>query len=147
MQGNVLDLAIGVVMGTAFTAIVTALVEDIITPIIAAVSGNSDISDMTVSVGPANLGVGAFLQAVIDFLIIAVILFIIIKAVNTMTTQFKHEEEETDEVEAPTVEELLSDIKEILKEENQATQAGANVETADATITGDSIDDSDHPNA
>lgn len=118
MQGNVLDLAVAVVMGSAFTAIVNSLVEDIIGPIIAALSGSADISDVTVSIGPANLGVGAFLQAVIDFLIIALILFIIIKAINTMTSQFKKAEETTEEVEAPTVEELLGDIKEILKSEN-----------------------------
>lgn len=116
IQGNVLDLAIAVVMGSAFTAIVTSLVEDIIGPIIAALSGSADISDVTVAVGPAQLGVGAFLQAVIDFLIIAVILFIIIKAVNTMTSRFKHDDG-TEEVEAPTVEELLTDIKGILKED------------------------------
>lgn len=117
MQGNVLDLAIAVVMGSAFTAIVTSLVEDIIGPIIAALSGSADISDVTVAVGPAQLGVGSFLQAVIDFLIIAFILFIIIKAVNTMTSRFKHDDDSVEEVEAPTVEELLTDIKGILKED------------------------------
>lgn len=118
MRGNVLELAIGVVMGSAFTAIVNALVEDIIGPIIAALTGSADISDVTVAIGPANLGIGSFLQAVIDFLIIAVILFIIVKSINTVSARFKHQEEE--EVEVPTVEELLGDIKEILKEERQS---------------------------
>lgn len=135
MQGNVLDLAIGVVMGSAFTAIVTSLVEDIIGPIIAALSGSSDISEMTVGVGPAELGVGAFLQAIIDFLIIAIILFVIIKAVNSMTSSFKQNEEE---VEAPTAEELLADIKDILREEREASSNniinGTGEETTDHTV-------------
>lgn len=137
MQGNVLDLAIAVVMGSAFTAIVTSLVEDIIGPIIAALSGSADISDVTVAVGPAQLGVGAFLQAVIDFLIIAIILFIIIKAVNTMTSRFKHDDS-TEEVEAPTVEELLTDIKGILKEEQTSSSKdiinGTGAEHNDHTV-------------
>lgn len=135
MQGNVLDLAIGVVMGSAFTAIVTSLVEDIIGPIIAALSGSSDISEMTVGVGPAELGVGAFLQAIIDFLIIAIILFVIIKAVNSMTSSFKQNEEE---VEAPTVEELLTDIKGILKKEQTSSSKdiinGTGAEHNDHTV-------------
>lgn len=137
MQGNVLDLAIAVVMGSAFTAIVKSLVEDIIGPIIAALSGSADISDVTVAVGPAQLGVGAFLQAVIDFLIIAIILFIIIKAVNTMTSRFKHDDS-TEEVEAPTVEELLTDIKGILKEEQTSSSKdiinGTGAEHNDHTV-------------
>lgn len=135
MQGNVLDLAIAVVMGSAFTAIVTSLVEDIIGPIIAALSGSSDISEMTVGVGPAELGVGAFLQAIIDFLIIAIILFVIIKAVNSMTSSFKQNEEE---VEAPTVEELLTDIKGILKKEQTSSSKdiinGTGAEHNDHTV-------------
>lgn len=119
MQGNVLDLAIGVVMGAAFTAIVNSLVEDMIGPIIAAVSGNSDISGLTISIGSAELGVGAFLQSIINFLLISIVLFIIIKGVNTITRQFKHEEEKEEEP-APTAEDLLADIKTILKEEKQA---------------------------
>lgn len=136
MQGNVLDLAIAVVMGSAFTAIVNSLVEDIIGPIIAALSGSADVSDVTVAVGPAQLGVGSFLQAVIDFLIIALILFAIIKAINTMTNRFKRDEVLPEEVEAPTVEELLADIKDILKDDKA-------VNTTDGTINTTSLEDPD----
>lgn len=136
MQGNVLDLAIAVVMGSAFTAIVNSLVEDIIGPIIAALSGSADVSDVTVAVGPAQLGVGSFLQAVIDFLIVALILFAIIKAINTMTNRFKRDEVLPEEVEAPTVEELLADIKDILKDDKA-------VNTTDGTINTTSLEDPD----
>lgn len=119
MRGNVLELAIGVVMGSAFTAIVNSLVEDIIGPIIAAVSGSADVSDMTVAIGPAELGVGSFLQAIIDFLIIAIILFIIVKSITSVSDRFSHEEE-TEEEPIPSAEELLVEIKDILKEERQS---------------------------
>lgn len=100
MRGNVLDLAVGVVMGSAFTAIVTALVDYIITPIILAISGNANIEDLSIAIGPAQLGVGAFLQAIIDFFIIAIILFFIIKGVNSLSSKLSKEEEE----EEPTAE-------------------------------------------
>lgn len=112
MRGNVIELAVGIVMGTAFTAIVTALVEHIITPIIVAVSGNANVSDLSVQVGTATLTYGAFLQAVIDFLIIALVLFVIIKALNTF---FRKKENEPEvEVEAPTVEQYLEEIRDLL---------------------------------
>lgn len=114
MQGNVLDLAIGVVMGASFTAIVTALVDHVITPIIAALTGNATIDEWTIAIGPAQLGIGAFLQAVLDFFIIAVILFLIIKAVNSVTSKFKTGEEE----EELTAEDYLAEIRDLLKEEN-----------------------------
>lgn len=116
MQGNVLDLAIGVIMGTAFTAIVTALVDYIITPIIAGVTGNASVGEITIAIGPAELGIGVFLQAIIDFLIIAVILFFIIRGVSIITSRFKSEEEEEEE---PTAEEYLAEIRDILAENSE----------------------------
>ena len=92
MKGNVLDLAIGVVMGSAFTAIVNALVDHIIGPIIAAIGGGEDIS------------------------YIAVILFLIMKGVNKLKAPFMSDEE-PEEPKAPTSEELLADIKELLQQQ------------------------------
>ena len=116
MKGNVLDLARGVVMGSAFTAIVNALVDHIIGPIIAAIGGGEDISYITIPIGPAELGVGEFAQAIIDFLIIAVILFLIMKGVNKLKAPFMSDEE-PEELKAPTSEELLADIKELLQQQ------------------------------
>ncbi|MFC6463552.1 large conductance mechanosensitive channel protein MscL [Marinilactibacillus sp. GCM10026970] len=112
-RGNVLELAIGLVMGSAFTAIVNSLVESIITPIIVALTGEAEIADLSLTIGSAPLGYGQFLQAVINFLLIALVLFFMIKFINTLTLRNKPEPEETP-VEAPTVEELLEDIRDLL---------------------------------
>ena len=79
MRGNVLDLAIGVVMGAAFTAIVNSLVDSIIMPIVTSLTGNASVEDLSVQIGSATMNYGAFIQAVIDFLIIALILFLVVK--------------------------------------------------------------------
>jgi large conductance mechanosensitive channel len=85
LRGNVLDLAIAVVIGAAFVAIVTSFVENIITPIIAAIGGQPDFSALTVTINNSEIRYGAFLNSVITFLIIAlVIFFLVIKPVNTL---------------------------------------------------------------
>lgn len=117
MRGNVLDLAVAVVVGGAFTAIVTALVDHIIMPIVAAVTGNATVDEITIAVGPATLGVGAFLQAIIDFVLIALVLFLMIKAITTIGDRFKRDEE-PEEVEAPTAEAYLEEIRDILAAQN-----------------------------
>lgn len=116
MRGNVLDLAIGVVMGSAFTAIVNALVENIIMPIVTAVSGNASVEDLSISIGNTTLTYGVFLQAVIDFLIIALILFFIIKGVNSLSSRLKKEEEVVEEA-SPSSEDYLREIRDLLKEQ------------------------------
>ncbi|WP_225742898.1 large conductance mechanosensitive channel protein MscL [Marinilactibacillus sp. Marseille-P9653] len=112
-RGNVLDLAVGLVMGSAFTAIVNSLVEFIITPIIVALTGEAKIEDLSMDIGKASLQYGEFIQAVINFFLVALVLFFIIKFVNTLSRRIKPEPEETP-VEAPTVEELLEDIRDLL---------------------------------
>lgn len=81
-RGNVLDLAVGVIIGGAFTAIVNSLVDNLINPIIGLVVGRIDLSDLTLKVGAANFKFGAFLNSVINFLIVAFVVFLIVKAVN-----------------------------------------------------------------
>lgn len=81
MRGNVLDLAVGVVVGGAFNAIVTSLVNDIISPLIG-LFFNTDFSNLAITVGDVNIAYGAFLTAVVNFLIVAFTLFVVIKAVN-----------------------------------------------------------------
>ncbi|HEY6064405.1 MAG TPA: large conductance mechanosensitive channel protein MscL [Chitinophagaceae bacterium] len=82
MKGNIVDLAIAVIIGGAFGKIVTALTESIIMPIIAMVIGKGGISDVSFTVGKTVFPVGLFLQSVIDFILIALVLFLIIKAIN-----------------------------------------------------------------
>ncbi|MFV8808304.1 large conductance mechanosensitive channel protein MscL [Aerococcus urinaeequi] len=120
-KGNVLDMAIGVVMATAFTTIVNSLVNDIIMPFVGLFLGSTDFSSITVQLGSAVLTVGNFIQAVITFLIIALVLFFVMKAVASLKGQFEKEEDgvEDDEVALVDSQELLlTEIRDLLKEQN-----------------------------
>lgn len=92
-RGNVLDMAIGIIMGSAFTAIVTSMVDDILMPIISGLTAGIDYQDIVVNVGGASLKVGNFINAIISFLIIAFVMFLIVKGLNSM-----HKEEAEEEV-------------------------------------------------
>ncbi len=96
-RGNVMDMAVGIIIGGAFTAIVTSLVEDIITPIIGMIGG-FDFSSFVVTVNNSNIAIGKFINAVINFLLIALVLFSVIKAMNKAASLVKKPAEE----EAPT---------------------------------------------
>lgn len=103
-RGNVMDMAVGVIIGGAFTAIVNSLVNDIFMPVLSLITGGFDIAGMSVSFGvgdnAATLNYGAFLSAVINFLLIALVIFCIIKAVNTAKDKMQKKQEE--EAPAPT---------------------------------------------
>lgn len=121
-RGNVLDLAVGVVIGAAFTTIVSSLVEDIIMPLVGMLTGGHDISALSVTIGTAKLTYGSFLQAIIHFLIIALVVFIFIRLINSAATKFKREEGETKaEVEIPAAEKYLKDIRDLLAKETIPT--------------------------
>ena len=109
MRGNVLDMAVGVVIGSAFTAIVTSVVENLLTPIIALIMGETDFSGIVI--GP--FGIGAVINAIITFLITAFVVFWIVKVVNRLAPK---KEEEPEAPKAPTTEELLIEIRDLLKE-------------------------------
>ena len=81
-QGNVLDLAVGIVIGVAFGKIVTSLVDDIIMPIVGVLMGGQDFSKLAITVGSANVKYGNFIQVVVQFLIVAYVIFILVKAAN-----------------------------------------------------------------
>lgn len=119
-KGNVLDLAIGVVMATAFTAIVNSLVSDIIMPFVGSILGSTDFTSITVQLGSAVLTVGNFIQAVITFLIISLVLFFVMKAVASLKSQFEKDGVEEDEEVAlvDSQELLLTEIRDLLKEQN-----------------------------
>lgn len=90
LRGNLVDLAVAVVIGTAFTAVVTALVTNIITPIIAAIGGEPDFSDLAFTINDSRFGYGAFINALVAFLIIAaVVFFLVIKPVNLLMSRFQ----------------------------------------------------------
>lgn len=117
MRGNVVELAVGLVMGSAFTAIVNALVESIIMPIIAGLSGNTSVEKLAFSFNGSPIQYGMFLQAIIDFLLIAFILFLAIKALNTLAAKRKKEEEKTEDEDIPSSEDYLREIRDLLTEE------------------------------
>ena len=85
MRGNVMDLAVAVIIGGAFMAIVNSLVNDIIMPIIGVILGGVDFTTLAITVGDAAITYGNFIQAIINFLIIALVLFLRIRAINKMS--------------------------------------------------------------
>ena len=117
-KGNVMDMAVGIIIGGAFTAIVNSLVESILMPIIGVISGGMSVADMSVTVGNAVIGYGAFIQAIIDFLLVALVLFFIIKALNKAKAAAVKEEEEApaEPEEVPADIALLTEIRDLLKE-------------------------------
>ena len=130
MKGNVLDMAIGVVIGAAFGKITTSLVNDVIMPLISRITGGVDFSawkwvlkaaevDEAGMETSAEIAVnyGSFIAVVLDFLIIALVLFMVVKAINKLRTIGKKPEEPAEEEEpAPTSEELLTEIRDLLKD-------------------------------
>ena len=112
LKGNVVDLAIAVVIGAAFGKIVTALVDNIITPIVGMLLGGVDFSDLAITVGEANIQYGAFIQAIIDFAIVALVLFVVIKAMAKLQAK---EEEKPKEEKVETELDVLKDIRDGMK--------------------------------
>jgi len=117
-RGNVLDLAVGVVIGAAFGKIVTSLVDDIIMPIIGIIIGGIDFSGLTLTIGDAVIKYGLFIQNIINFLIVAFCIFIIVKAINKLTNK----KEDNKANETPKKKEevvLLEEIRNLLKKQNK----------------------------
>jgi large conductance mechanosensitive channel len=112
LRGNVLDLAVAVVIGAAFTAIVTALVDNLITPLIGLIMGGIDFSAIGFSIGDARFGIGNMINAVINFLIVAAVVFLMVKAMNRVMPK---KEPEPEAPKGPTAEELLAEIRDALK--------------------------------
>jgi len=125
LKGNVMDMAIGVIIGAAFGAIVTALTDSFINPLIAVITGGAkkdengvmQVVGGTFTVRGVEFSYGAFISAVINFLIIALILFCLIKAVNKAMAIGKKKEEEKP-AEPPKEEVLLTEIRDLLKAQN-----------------------------
>ena len=113
-RGNVIDLAVGVVIGSAFSKIVTSVVNDLLTPLIGIVLGGLDFSNLSIIVGESQINYGLFINNVIDFFIIAICVFILVKFINKITKKKEVKEEEKIEEPKKSNEELL--LEEILKE-------------------------------
>ena len=117
-RGNVLDLAVGVIVGGAFSSIVTSLVNNIFTPIIGLILGGIDFSNLSITFRDTKIMYGAFIQSVIDFLIVAFCLFIVVKVVNRVTAKKEKQEEKKDTKSAEL--KTLEEIRDILKNDIQS---------------------------
>lgn len=114
MRGNVLDMAVGVVVGSAFTAIVTSIVQNLLTPLLGLLIPDSTFAEWA----PGGFGIGAVINSIISFLITAFVVFVLVKAVNRLTAKKKKEEEPKPEPpKGPTTEELLVEIRDLLKQQ------------------------------
>lgn len=124
VKGNVIDMAVGVIIGGAFGKIVSSLVNDIIMPVITLLTGKADFTKLSITLKEAvgesqgiTLNYGSFLQNVIDFLIIALVIFVMLKFIMKLTSLRQKEEVQEEVVEkGPTTEELLIEIRDLLKE-------------------------------
>ncbi len=118
MKGNVLDLAVAVIIGVAFGAVVLSFTNDIIMPIVGAVFGKANFNDLTLKIGDGVIAYGSFLTVLLNFLIIAFVLFLIIRAFEKLQSMRGTKEEEAEPL---TVEgELLAEIRDILKAQRSA---------------------------
>lgn len=113
-RGNVIDLAVGVVIGGAFGKIVTSLVNDILMPIIGLLIGGQDFKGLSIKIKDTTIAYGSFIQNVVDFLIVAFFIFVFVKIINNL---FKKEESKKEEVKPTKSDEvlLLEEIRDLLK--------------------------------
>ena len=117
-RGNVMDMAVGVIIGSAFGKIVSSVVDDILMPLIGVVIGGLDFSNLTIKVSDANIKYGMFIQNVIDFLIVAACIFFMIKIIN----KFTKKEEKKEEKVVPKKDDqviLLEEIRDLLKKQSK----------------------------
>ena len=119
MRGDVVDLAVGVIVGGAFGKIVTSLVNDILMPIIGILIGGIDFSHLSVNLGDAKIMYGSFIQQVIDFLIVAFCIFMFVKLITRFTRKEKENEEKAEEVKKSEEVILLEEIRDLLKNKEQ----------------------------
>ncbi len=123
-RGNVMDLAVGIIIGAAFTAIVNSLVNDMINPMIGLLTGGVDFSSHQLRIGEgdhaATFRWGAFITSIINFMIIAWVVFLLVKALNRARTLVDTTEKAPDAPQGPTQEEVLIEIRDLLKERPRA---------------------------
>ena len=120
-RGNVVDLAVGVVIGSAFSKIVSSLVDNIIMPLVGILIGGIDFTKLSLTIFSVEVQFGIFIQNVVDFLIIAFCIFMVVKLFNKITKR----EEKKEEVKPakPNQEVLLEEIRDLLKDKKKTTKA------------------------
>ena len=130
MKGNVMDMAVGVIIGGAFGKIVTSLVNDVLMPVISLATGGIDFTNLFINLGEGSYSTlaqaqeagasvfayGSFIQNVVDFLIVAFCIFLMLKGINKLNRK-KEEPAAPEEPKGPTQEELLAEIRDLLKKQ------------------------------
>jgi large conductance mechanosensitive channel len=116
MKGNVMDMAVGVIIGGAFGKIVSSLVDNVLMPLIGVITGGLDFTALAIKVGDAEVKYGIFVQNVIDFIIIAFCIFLMIKGMNSLRTKKQEPAALAPEPEPSAEEKLLSEIRDLLKQ-------------------------------
>ena len=129
MRGNVLDMAIGVVIATAFGQITSTLINNVIMPLIGLLIGGVDLGQLNIVLKPevldeagqvvteaVTLGIGTFLSTVIDFVLVAFVIFLMVKTINRFHRKKEEEAPAEEEPAGPTAEELLAEIRDLLKD-------------------------------
>lgn len=119
MRGDVVDLAVGVIVGGAFGKIVTSLVNDILMPIIGVIIGGIDFSNLSINFIDAKIMYGSFIQQVIDFLIVSFCIFMFVKVVTRFTRKEEEKEEKSEEVKKSQEVLLLEEIRDLLKDKKE----------------------------
>ncbi|MGI9576894.1 MAG: large conductance mechanosensitive channel protein MscL [Microthrixaceae bacterium] len=111
-RGNVVDLAVAVVVGAAFGAVVASFTDDVLMPIVAAIIGQPDFSSLTFAIGDSEIFYGSFLTVLVNFVIIAFAVFLVVKGINSMQQRFAGDADDEDE--GPSEVELLTQIRDSL---------------------------------
>ena len=115
-KGNVIDMAVGVIIGSAFSKIVSSLVNDVIMPLIGIIIGGIDFTKLSITIKDSTINYGLFIQNIVDFLIIASCIFIAIKIINKFKKKVKEEPKKETVKETPEDIKLLKEIRDLLKE-------------------------------
>ena len=116
VKGNVMDMAVGVIIGGAFGKIISSLVDDILMPLIGTIIGGIDFTSLSVTIGEADVKYGTFIQNTVDFIIVAFCIFLMLKGINNLNRK-KEEPEAPAAPAGPTQEELLAEIRDLLKKQ------------------------------
>jgi len=118
-RGNVIDLAVGVIIGGAFGKIVTSLVNDVLMPAIGVVIGGLDFTNLSITIKDSKIMYGSFIQNVVDFLIVSFCIFMLVKIVNKITHKKEEEEKAVEEPKKSDEVVLLEEIRDLLKEKTE----------------------------
>ena len=119
MKGNVMDMAVGVIIGGAFGKIVSSLVDNVLMPMVGMITGNIDFTTLSFKIGEgegaAVLEYGKFIQSTVDFVIVALCIFMMLKGINKLNRKKEEPAPEPEAPKGPTQEELLAEIRDLLK--------------------------------